>query len=260
MAGRLANKRCLIVGGTSGIGRAAALRFLEEGARLVITGLPDAHGEPFARELVPLGLVGFIAGDAADQAEMDRAFDRAVASLGGLDVLFHVAGSSGRRHGDGPLHECTCEGWERTLQANLTSVYLSNRLAVRYFLGAKQPGAIVNLTSVLALHPAPEHFDTCAYTAAKGGVISLSRLAAARYASDGIRVNVIAPGLIDTPMAERAVRDPAIRDYLRRKQPLAQGPGRSEDIADAAVYLCSDEARLVTGQVLCVDGGWGVSP
>jgi NAD(P)-dependent dehydrogenase (short-subunit alcohol dehydrogenase family) len=115
------------------------------------------------------------------------------------------------------------------------------------------------MASVLALSPSPHHFDTCAYTAAKGGVIALSRLAAARYAADGIRVNVLAPGLIDTPMAERAVHDPAIAAFLRTKQPLPRGPGRPEDLADAAVFLCSDAARLVTGVVLPIDGGWCVS-
>jgi NAD(P)-dependent dehydrogenase (short-subunit alcohol dehydrogenase family) len=87
----------------------------------------------------------------------------------------------------------------------------------------------------------------------------MSRLAAARYAADGIRVNVLAPGLIDTPMAQRAARDEATRPYLRTKQPLAAGPGRPDDCAAAAAYLCSDSARLVTGVVLPVDGGWGVS-
>jgi NAD(P)-dependent dehydrogenase (short-subunit alcohol dehydrogenase family) len=115
------------------------------------------------------------------------------------------------------------------------------------------------MASVLALAPSPHYFDTCAYTAAKAGIIGISRLAAARYAGDGIRVNVLAPGLIDTPMAQRAARDDAIRAFLRTKQPLAAGPGLPDDCAGAAVFLCSDSARLVTGVVLPVDGGWGVS-
>jgi NAD(P)-dependent dehydrogenase (short-subunit alcohol dehydrogenase family) len=112
---------------------------------------------------------------------------------------------------------------------------------------------------VLALQPSPKHFDTAAYTAAKGGIIALSRLAAARYAPDGVRINVLAPGLVDTPMSTRAVNDPAIRHFLRTKQPLGPGPGRPEDCAGAAVFLCSDEARFITGAVLPVDGGWCVS-
>src|SRR5262249_57799428 len=102
-------------------------------------------------------------------------------------------------------------------------------------------------------------FDTCAYTAAKGAIITFSRHAAARYASAGIRVNVLAPGLIDTPMAARAVGDPAIGRYLRTKQPLRGGPGRPEDGADAAVFLCRDAAGFITGAVLPADGGWCLS-
>src|SRR5262249_2613172 len=141
--------------------------------------------------------------------------------LGGLDVLYHVAGASGRRHGDGALHQCTDQGWQLTLGVNLTSVFLTNRAAGRVFLAQGQGGAILNMASALALAPSPRHFDTCAYTAAKGGIISLSRQAAARYAANGIRVNVLAPGLIDTPMATRAVNDPQIQHYLQTKQPLA---------------------------------------
>jgi NAD(P)-dependent dehydrogenase (short-subunit alcohol dehydrogenase family) len=118
---------------------------------------------------------------------------------------------------------------------------------------------ILNMASVLGWAPSPHHFDTCAYAATKGGIIALSKLAAARYAPDGIRVNVLAPGLIDTPMSTRAVGDEAIRHFLRTKQPLCAGPGRPEDCADAAVFLCSDGARLITGVVLPVDGGWCIS-
>jgi NAD(P)-dependent dehydrogenase (short-subunit alcohol dehydrogenase family) len=251
--GQLANKRCLIVGGTSGLGLAAALRFLEEGARLVVAGLEAAA------PLAALGPARFVPCDARRADQVAALFAEAVTFLGGLDVLYHVAGASGRKDGDGPLHECTEDGWQATLGANLTSAFLTNRAAVRHFLAARQPGAILNMSSVLALAPAPHDFDTCAYTTAKAGIIGMSRLAAARYAPDGIRVNVIAPGLIDTPMAQRAVRDGAIRAYLRTKQPLAGGPGLADDCAGAAVYLCGDAARLVTGVVLPVDGGWGVS-
>src|SRR5262249_52037201 len=137
--------------------------------------------------------------------------------------------------------------------------FLTNRAAVQHFLGQKQPGAILNVASVLAFSPSPRLFDTIAYTAAKGGIIAMSRLAAARYALDGIRVNVIAPGLIDTPMSARAGSDPAILAYLQSKQPLRGGPGLAEDCSDAAAFLCSDGARFVTGAVLPVDGGWSVS-
>jgi NAD(P)-dependent dehydrogenase (short-subunit alcohol dehydrogenase family) len=256
---RLAGKRCLIVGGTSGIGLAAARCFLDEGATLTIAGPDDAQGQSAVTSLNAPERVRFVRCDAAVSDEVAALYASGVCWMGGLDVLYHVAGASGRKFGDGPLHECDDEGWATTLALNLTSTFLTNRAAVRHFLAERRPGVILNMASVLALAPAPRHFDTAAYAAAKGGVIALSRSAAARYAADGIRVNVLAPGLIDTPMAARAVGDPAIRGYLRGKQPLADGPGTPEDCAGAAVFLCGDESRLLTGVVLPVDGGWRVS-
>jgi NAD(P)-dependent dehydrogenase (short-subunit alcohol dehydrogenase family) len=256
---QLLGKRCMIVGGTTGLGRAAAKRFLEEGAKLVIAGRSPDKGNEALTALRDLGMISFIPCDAAVPDQVERLFAEAVSFLGGLDVLYHVAGISGRRYGDGPLHECTEEGWHATLQANLTSTFLTNRAAVRYFLRQGNSAAILNMASVLGFSPAPHYFGTYAYAATKGGIISMSQLAAARYAPDGIRVNVLAPGLIDTPMAERAVGDPAIRHYLRTKQPLTAGPGQPEDCSDAAVFLCSDAARFLTGAVLPVDGGWCVS-
>ncbi len=263
MGPRLQGKRCLLVGGTGGIGLASAQRFLDEGASLLLAGLPEPRPESVLDQLRLPGdsqrRVWATAVDVTSAEQIERLFDQARELLGGIDVLFHVAGRSGRRDGDGPLHECSAGGWQATLDANLTGTFLTNRSAVRHFLAQRQGGVILNVASVLALAPSPGHFDTCAYVAAKGGIIALSRQAAARYAADGIRVNVLAPGLIETPMSQRAVSDEAIRHFLRTKQPLTGGPGRAEDVAEAAVFLCGDEARLLTGVVLPVDGGWCVS-
>ncbi|HLJ91688.1 MAG TPA: SDR family oxidoreductase [Gemmataceae bacterium] len=259
MAGCLAEKRCLIVGGTSGLGLSAAAHFLEEEAKVVIAGRSPQKGAQAIAVLQGKGSVTFLACDAAEAAQVEHLFVKAVAFLGGLDVLYHVAGISGRSQGDGPLHECSEAGWHTTIDANLKSTFLTNRAAVRLFLDRRQPGAILNMASVLGFAPSPHYFDTYAYTATKGGIIAMSRLAAARYAVDGIRVNVLAPGLMDTPMAQRAVRDPAILDFLRTKQPLVGGPGQPDDCSAAAVFLCSDAARLVTGIVLPVDAGWCIS-
>jgi NAD(P)-dependent dehydrogenase (short-subunit alcohol dehydrogenase family) len=259
MPKRLHNKRCLIVGGTGGIGLAAAVRFLEEGAQLVVAGLMPETGNAAAETLKERGAIHVLGGDASDPIQVERLFKETLTSLGGLDVLYHVAGGSGRSHGDGPLHECTDDGWQYTLDSNLKSTFLTNRAAVRHFLAQGRGGVILNTSSVLAISPSPRYFDTCAYTASKGGILALSQLAAARYAADGIRVHVLAPGLIDTPMAARACHDPSIVEFLRTKQPLAAGPGRPEQCSEAAVFLCSDEARFLTGVVLPVDGGWCVS-
>ncbi len=246
---RLHNKRTLIIGGTSGIGLATARRFAAEGACVVVAGLDRGD----------VGDLHFLTCDARDANQMDALLAQTIQHLGGLDILFHVAGISGRKHGDGPLHECTDSGWDATLDANLKSVFLTNGAAIRQFLAQGTGGVILNMASVLAISPVPTFFDTAAYTASKGGVIALSRYAAARYAKDKIRVNVLAPGLIDTPMSARAVNDPTIRAYLDAKQPLGPGPGTPDDCANAAVFLCGDEARFITGVVLPVDGGWCVS-
>ena len=257
MPGQLHHKRCLIVGGTSGIGLAVAERFLRESATVFVAGLTVE--DAVLAGLRSLGPAHGAACDATQPAAVARLFAEAAGAMGGIDVLFHVAGGSGRQHGDGPLHECSDDGWLAMLTTNLTSTFLTNRAAVRHFLAERRPGVILNTASVLALAPSPRHFDTCAYAAAKGGVIALSRQAAARYAADGIRVNVLAPGLIDTPMSRRAVQDPDIGHFLKSKQPLAAGPGQPADCAGAAVFLCSDAARLITGAVVPVDGGWCVS-
>lgn len=259
MAGRLLDKRCLIVGGTTGLGLAAARRFLEEGAKLVIGGRSANKGAAAMAALQGVGRAHFHAVDAAKVDQVSALFDEALTVLGGLDVLYHVAGISGRRYGDGPLDQCTNEGWQATIDANLKSAFHTNRAAVQVFLRQGQGGAILNMASVLAVAPVPRYFDTIAYAATKGGLVSMSRMAAAHYAPRQIRINVIAPGLIDTPMATRAVHDPAIQQFLRTKQPLSGGPGTAEDCADAAVFLCSAEARFITGAVLPVEGGWCVS-
>jgi len=225
----------------------------------VISGRSASKGDDAIRALATKGPVKFVDCNASKTDQVTSLLIRVQESLGRLDVLYHVAGISGRQWGDGPLHECTEEGWQATLDANLKSTFLTNRAAVRHFLEKQQSGVILNMASVLAFSPSPQHFDTYAYTATKGAIISMSRLAASRYAPNGIRVNVIAPGLIDTPMATRAAGDAQILNYLRTKQPLAGGPGRPEDCSDAAVFLCSDEAAFITGAVLPVDGGWCVS-
>jgi NAD(P)-dependent dehydrogenase (short-subunit alcohol dehydrogenase family) len=196
---------------------------------------------------------------------VEALFREAMATLGGrLDVLFHVAGISGRRFGDGPLHECTEEGWDAVMNANARGLFLTNQAAVRRMLAQEMDetglrGTVLNMGSVLGWSPSPELFGTYAYAASKGAVRAMTMAAAARYASERVRFNLIAPGLIDTPMAARAVGNPTIRDYLAAKQPIAGGPGTPEDCAEAALYLCEPASRFVTGAVLTVDGGWCVS-
>jgi NAD(P)-dependent dehydrogenase (short-subunit alcohol dehydrogenase family) len=257
--GCLAEKVIAVVGGTSGIGYSAARAFVGEGARVVAIGLA---AEEVGRTVTALGadrVEGF-AGDATDGATAAQAVAAAVGRWGRLDGLFHVAGGSARRQGDGPLHELTDEGVDRALEWNLRSVIFSNRAAVRQFLRQGGGGSILNTGSVLADSPSPIFFATHAYAAAKAGITGFSRGIAAYYAPQNIRVNVLAPGLTETPMAQRALADARIMAYVRTKQPLDGGrPGQVSDLDGAAVYFMSDASRFTTGQVLGVDGGWSVS-
>lgn len=254
----LLDKSIVVIGGTTGIGRSATRAFHEAGARLVIVGLDGTSCDETAAELPDRVVVQ--CGDACDPNTAAKAVAAAVEKFGRLDGLYHVAGGSGRRFGDGPLHELTDEGWTRTIELNLSSVMYSNRAAIRQFLNQGTGGSVLNLASVLASSPSPSHFATHAYATAKAGIIGLSKSSAAHYAPHNIRVNVLAPGLVNTPMAQRAANDPAIQHFVRTKQPLDGGRmGMPSDLDAAAIYLLSDAARFCTGQVLAIDGGWGVS-
>jgi NAD(P)-dependent dehydrogenase (short-subunit alcohol dehydrogenase family) len=248
----------LIIGGTSGLGLSAATCLIRHGARVVVTG-PDGDEVDAAR--VALGERGDgLAADATVTGSAEAAVALAVKRWGRLDALYHVAGGSGRSRGDGALHELTDEGWDWTLELNLKSVMFSNRAAVRQFRGQGGGGVILNMGSVLGWSPSPEHFASHAYAASKAAIVGFSRSLAAYYARENIRVNVIAPGLVETAMSRRAVEDEGIRAFIRRKQPLDGGRvGVPADLDGAAVFLLSEASRFVTGQVLAVDGGWTVS-
>ncbi len=254
---RLDGRGCLVVGGTGGLGLAIARRLVADGARVFVTGKELA-------EVVASGIPGG-ALDVDRPEAIEPFFADALGAIGGrLDALVHVAGRSGRRLGDGPLHECSVDGWDAVMTTNARGAFLTNRAAVRIMVDqAPDPdghrGSIVNVGSMLADHPAPRHFATVAYAASKGALASMTRSSAAYYASIGVRFNLVAPGLIDTPMAARAVGDPAIRAYLATKQPLCGGPGSAEAVAEAVAFLAGPGSRLITGTVLQVDGGWGVS-
>jgi NAD(P)-dependent dehydrogenase (short-subunit alcohol dehydrogenase family) len=254
----LQDRVIVVIGGTSGLGLSGSKALVAAGARVVAVGRDDETSVT-ATDEVGDGYSAFTA-DATVAGTAETAIDLAIASFGRFDGLYHVAGGSGRRTGDGPLHEVSDEGWDYTIRLNLTSMFLSNRAAVRQFLKQKSPGAVLNMGSVLASSPSPKYFGTLAYAAAKSGIVGMTRAAAAAYARDSIRFNVVAPALVDTPMAQRAAGDQEIMQFVRSKQPLDGGRiGQANDLDGAAVYLLSDAARFVTGQVLAVDGGWGVS-
>lgn len=179
--------------------------------------------------------------------------DDAFPELQTLDVLVCAHGISGRRFGDGPVDECTEAGWDTVLDANLRSVFLYAKAAIPP-LRRNGGGAIVTVSSVLGLVGGDEDFATHAYAASKAGLIGLTRAMAVHYARDRIRCNVVAPGLIATPMSARAQADAGIVARLADLQPLSGTFGTAEDVAGACVYLA--RAPFVTGAVLAVDGGW----
>ena len=243
---------------------AGARRLAAEGAPVFVVSLVADEARALAGELAAAGgLAGWAAADLTVEADVERAMADAVARFGRIDGAFAVAGGSGRRYGDGPIHELTADGWDRTLAINLRSQALTCRAVVRQMLtqdpnGSGTRGSILLMGSVTATDPVPEFFATHAYAAAKGATIALMTTMAATYARDRIRVNAVAPSLTDTPMAARASGDARIRAFARRKQPLAGEMMDPDEVAHAAVYFLSDESRVVTGQLLKIDGGWSV--
>jgi len=235
----LPDKVAVVYGAGGGIGGAVARAFA------------DARTRVFCVDRVERDDVDFI-GDLSRADGAERAVATAEERLGRLDIVFNGAGISGRELGDGPVDVCTEEAWNAVLDANLKSVFLCSKYAIPA-LRRSGGGAIVNLSSVLGL-VGSDLFPTHAYAASKGAIVALTRAMAVAYAADGIRVNAICPGLIDTPMSERARGDAETMARLRELQPLTGEPGRPEDVAGAAVYLAS--APFVTGAILTVDGGW----
>jgi meso-butanediol dehydrogenase/(S,S)-butanediol dehydrogenase/diacetyl reductase len=219
----------------------------------LVTGARGGIGTAAVRAF---GEAGFtVVGVDRDEADLTRAeeVERVFAALERLDVLVAAHGISGRSLGDGPVDRGTDEGWNALLDANLRGVFLCCRAAVPR-LRATGGGAIVTIASVLALVGGDDDFATHAYAASKGGVVALTRAMAVTYARQGIRCNVVCPGLIATQMSRRAQDDPAVRARLPEVQPLTGDFGGPEDVAEAAVYLAT--APFVRGAVLTVDGGW----
>jgi NAD(P)-dependent dehydrogenase (short-subunit alcohol dehydrogenase family) len=254
--------RVVLVTGSTGIAAAAAEALINAGAVVFVTSRTAEHVDNLVEDLAVRA-----AGKAADltqESAVQSVVDACVARFGRLDAVYNVAGISGRRLGDGPLHQLTLEGWQAVLTSNLTSQMLVCRAAVRQMLAQEpglngQRGVILNMSSVLARHPAAEYFGTHAYAASKGAIESFSRSVAAHYAAQGIRVNVIAPGLVATPMSKRAQTDEEIMGFVARKQPLVRGALVPDDLTGTALYLLSDDSRAVTGQVIDVDGGWSIA-
>jgi NAD(P)-dependent dehydrogenase (short-subunit alcohol dehydrogenase family) len=255
--------RTCLVAGSTGMAASAARAIAAEGGRVFVTSRTPGHARALVGELGE-AVAGWLASDLRREAEADGAVAACVERFGRIDAVSAVAGISGRRFGDGPLHEASLAGWDAVLETNLTGLFLLARAAVRRMLeqdpdddGSR--GTILAMSSALARHPSPFHFGTHAYAASKGGIEALTRAVAAYYAPRGIRMNAIAPSLVATPMSARAQADPEILAYLAAKQPLAGGPIDADAVTGVALHLLSRESRMITGQVIDVDAGWSVS-
>jgi NAD(P)-dependent dehydrogenase (short-subunit alcohol dehydrogenase family) len=187
----LAGKRIVVIGGTAGLGLSAVKAFVAAGARVVAVGLKPENVANAQHEVGEAATM--MCGDASVAGTGVSAVAKAVSAFGGLDGLYHVAGGSGRRWGDGPLHEITDEGWDATFKLNLTSLFYSNRAAVRQFLAQGVGGTILNMGSVLGFSPSRMFFATHAYATTKAAVEGFTKSCAGYYAPQGIRFNVLAP-------------------------------------------------------------------
>lgn len=252
---RLVDKSFVIIGGTSGIGLSAAKALAREGANLVLVGLDEQSCKDAYLALD--GMAHVYCEDAQKEGVAQSAIEICIDIYGDFHGLYHVAGGSGRKFGDGPLHEMTLEGWNKTLSLNLTSMMLSNQAAVQAFQKIKHGGSILNLGSILAFSPSPKYFVTHGYAAAKAAVEGLTVSSAAYYAPQNIRINVLAPALVESPMSQRAMTNSEIMNFSTSKMPLDGGRvGQPSDLDQAAVFFLSDDSKFTTGQILHIDGGW----
>lgn len=248
---RLAGKVALITGGNAGIGEAVATMFARAGATVVITGRRKSELDRVVAGIeAAQGVALAIAGSVTDQAHIDAAVDQALRRFNRIDILVNNAGIGefGKR-----IHETDDATWARVLDVNLTGVFRMTRAVVPAML-RQGGGAIVNISSIASLVGIPM---LPAYAASKGALDALTRAIAIDYAKDGIRCNVVNPGLVATPMAAPLMANPEQLDPILNHYPIRR-PGQPEEVANMVLYLASDEAAWVTGGTYTIDGGMTV--
>ncbi|AUP78523.1 SDR family NAD(P)-dependent oxidoreductase [Flavivirga eckloniae] len=257
--------KVFIITGSSGIAAETIKLVLAKGAKVFYIGRDEQRCKRFQEALKEDNLhADYIVGDLVNPSVAIELVNACIKKYGRIDGLYNVAGISGRRFGDGPIHECTEAGWETTMTTNVTTQYRMCREVISQMLKQEPDndglrGTILNMASILGISPEPKFFSTIAYAAAKGAIISMSTSMASKYALDKIRVNVIAPGLALTRMSERASQDKTIINFMKQKQPLTERVMDAKDIAEASVFLLSNQSKVITGEVLKVDAGWSIS-
>lgn len=250
-SGRLEGKVALITGGGSGIGRASALRFAREGAQIAVSDINAEAGESLVAEATNSGYdILFTRTDVTDASSVARAFEAVDDRFGGLDVLYNCAGGS--TSADSSVEQLTAETVDDVMKLEVGSVFACSKEALPR-LAARGGGVVVNMSSFVAFRGV---WNIHAYIAAKGALVSLTRAMAGAYANKRIRVNAIAPGIALSERAAARISDGNIAGVMTfgwDDYPLAIG--RPEDIASVALFLCSDESVMVTGQTIVADGG-----
>jgi len=247
--GRLDGKVAIVTGAGSGIGRAIALGYAREGARVLAADLNLAGAEETAARASGGQIVAHHA-DVTDEASVEQMVARAVADLGPLNVMVNNAAI--QLHGkDGPCHTVSLEIWERTINVNLRGPFLGSKHALPALM-ANGGGVIVNIASPTAFAGLGAGYT--AYATSKGGVVTLTRVIAKDYAQHGIRCNAIVPGATETPLTDEIFADPSVRQALTSQTALGR-LGRPDDLVGIAIFLASDEAAFATGAHFFVDGG-----
>jgi len=246
MPGRLEGKVAVITGAASGIGRASAIRFAREGARVVVADLAEGPGGAVAAEVGGT----YVRADVTDPSGVDAMFAAAVEAYGTVDISFHNAGIS--PPDDDSILETGLDAWRRVQEVNLTSVYLCCKAAIPIML-EHGGGSIINTASFVALMGAAT--SQISYTASKGGVLSMSRELGVQFARQGVRVNALCPGPVNTPLLQELFAKDAER-AARRLVHIPMGRfAEPEEIAAAACFLASDDASFITASTFLVDGG-----
>jgi len=247
--GKLSGKVALVTGGGSGIGRATAVAFSREGAKVVVADVIVPGGEETVRMIKQSGGEAvFVKTDVSKASDVEALVNKAVSTYGRLDCAANNAGINGQTQS---LTDCTEDNWDKVIGIDLKGVWLCMKYEIPQML-KHGGGAIVNTSSIAGLVVA----GAAPYTSAKHGVVGLTKVAAAEYGTQGIRVNAVSPGVIHTPMTDPLLKEmPDVINMMKMATPMAR-IGQPEEIANTIVWLCTSEAFFITGVVVPVDGGY----